>query len=62
MDKMFSKNVKMLSRGITITCFRCHSKKVKNGRARVQAGRKSLTEEYSNEKTPEEKRKAIICT
>ena len=46
----------------TITCFRCHSKKVKNGRVRVEAGRKSLTEEYSNDKTPEEKIKAIICT
>ena len=33
-------------------------KKVKHGGARVDAGRKSLTGEYGNDKTMEEKRKA----
>ena len=33
-------------------------KKVKHGGARVDAGRKSLTGEYGNDKTMEEKKKA----
>ena len=38
--------------------FQMPPKKVKHGGARVDAGRKSLTGEYSNDKTMEEKKKA----
>ena len=38
--------------------FQMPPKKVKHGGARVDAGRKSLTGEYGNDKTMEEKKKA----
>ena len=58
MDKMYSKKWHNVVMRYYSHLFQMPPKKVKYGGARVDAGRKSLTGEYGNDKTMEEKKKA----